>query len=100
MPLSEAWTELLGRFEAGLDDAERRLAAGQAPLAEGWTPPAHVGELPVDLFERAAAVLGRQRELAVRLEDARSSAGRHLAALQAIPSPRRGHAAVYLDVTG
>ncbi len=97
--LSETWDEVLGRLVADLDDAERRLDAQLAPAVERWTPPGDLGPLPERLLERAVAVLSRQGDLTARFEEARTTAGRHLAALDAIPARRQG-AALYLDVTG
>ncbi|WP_336857737.1 hypothetical protein [Sinomonas albida] len=97
--MSDSWDDVLGRLVADLDDAERRLDAQAAPAVERWTPPADLGPLPERLLERAVAVLSRQGKVAERLDEARTAAGRHLAALDAIPARRQG-AALYLDVTG
>jgi len=75
-------------------DADPDAAAHAA-----WTPPTHLGPLPLHLRERAREVLAGQRESIRNLEEMHRETGRHLAAVRTVPREADG-APVYLDVTG
>ncbi|NUP73443.1 MAG: hypothetical protein HOQ07_02115 [Sinomonas sp.] len=97
--MAESWDELLDRLASDLAAAERQLSDPEAPAVDRWTPPTHLGALPERLVERAMGLVSRQAEVAARLDAARTTAGRHLAAVQSIPSPRPT-GALYVDVRG
>ncbi len=66
-----------------------------------WSLPNNLGDLPGELRSRAASVLGAQGRAIAALEQRMLLTGRHLAALDSIPTrvDSSGNAA-YLDVTG
>jgi hypothetical protein len=104
--LAETWEAVLDRLEADLAALEGRLSAiplaveaAPGDRAEPWTPPRGLGPLPEALGERARAVEAAQARLAVRLEQVRATAARHLTAVSAIPPLTHGQP-VYLDVEG
>lgn len=86
-----AWTRLLDTFEAALDDPD-----GEAAPPPFDPPP---GPPPVELVDRAHAVLARQRASIDGLLAARENIARELAAIRRIPSTEPV-APVYLDVEG
>lgn len=112
MPLAEAqteaWASVLAALEADVAAAEQLLGehdggvlarAGLPPAVVRWAAPAGLGPLPERLAERARALAAAQRALAARLQEARSTAADHLAAVRAIPA-QRADGPVYLDVRG
>ncbi len=85
-------------MEHDLDSSDRTLAHS---AHSEWTLPAHLGELPPELRSRAEGILGSQLRAIDALEERMLLTGRHLAALDSIPT--RGASsgtAAYLDVTG
>jgi len=64
-----------------------------------WTPPTHLGPLPLHLRERALHLLGEQRESVRNLEELYRETGRHLAAVRRVPQ-MSDRQSVYLDVEG
>ena len=64
-----------------------------------WTPPTHLGPLPLHLRERANTLLAEQRESVRNLEELYRETGRHLAAVRSVPQ-MSDRQSVYLDVTG
>jgi hypothetical protein len=97
-----AWSALLDEMEIDLRVAAAAPAAGvPAELtALDWTPPQGLGPLPVALVERAQRIQATQQGALFKLERARASAAKHLAALDAVPASREHGHSVYLDVTG
>lgn len=89
-------------MEADLGVAEAAAAAGTPSelTAPGWTPPQGLGPLPEELVDRAQRIQAAQCKALRQLEEARASAARHLAALDAVPGSREHGHSVYLDVTG
>jgi hypothetical protein len=97
-----AWSALLDEMEADLHVAAAAAAAG-APsdlTALDWTPRQGLGPLPEELVERAQRILAAQNKALRQLEEAKASAAKHLAALDAVPGSREHGHSVYLDVTG
>ena len=64
-----------------------------------WTPPTHLGPLPLHLRERAERVLAEQRQSVRTLAEMRLETGRHLAALRSVPRQATGQP-VFLDTAG
>lgn len=64
-----------------------------------WTPPTHLGPLPLHLRERALHLLAEQRESVRNLEELHRETGRHLAAVRQVPQ-MSDRQSVYLDVEG
>lgn len=88
-------------------EADLRVAAAAAAAGTpsdlstlDWTPQQGLGPLPEELVERAQRIQAAQRKALHQLEEARASAARHLAALDAVPGSREHGHSVYLDVTG
>jgi hypothetical protein len=105
--LADSWDAVLARLEAdlavlesqlsGIPDALELAALGGQPAT--FTPPSGLGPLPEHLADRARALEAAQARVALRVEEIRTTAGQHLAALRAVPSPP-AQAPVYLDVEG
>ncbi len=102
------WLALLAQVEASLVAATGLLA----PLAEldddtgpGGPEPIDPGArgatvgLPVELRERAVALLARSEELTARLEARRDELGRALASIRRVDGGGSGSAARYVDRT-
>ena len=100
--LADDWDDVLDRLEADLDALERSLRDAHAPVSvvEPWSLPSGLGPLPDRLARRALALSERQDTLAGLLEQRRTTTGRHLAAVRAVPASRAPMPAVYLDVEG
>jgi len=64
-----------------------------------WTPPTHLGPLPLHLRAQAERVLAEQRQSVRTLAEMRLETGRHLAALRSVPRQSTGQP-VYLDIAG
>jgi hypothetical protein len=94
-PNRSAWDAVLTELELAVDGA----AEGDTNL-ESWTPPLPPAELPSDFVERAQRILERQRMAIDSLQQARASVGRHLAAVDAVPSRISHSPSAYLDVLG
>ena len=99
-----AWLDVLDQLEASLDSGARDavLAGPGERFSTGvqWRAPEHLGQLPADLEKRARRLISGQIELIATIEDARRSAGMHLAAVHTIISAQHTDQAVYLDVAG
>ncbi|MBO1751254.1 hypothetical protein J4G33_05505 [Actinotalea sp. BY-33] len=94
-----AWEEALGALELDVDAAEAMLALdhlADLPAHDPWSPPVHMGPLPVTLVERAKAVLDRQIEVGRRLAEAADLSRRHSRAAQTLRSAPPS-SPVYLD---
>jgi hypothetical protein len=100
---SSTW---VGILEAMEDELERSIALvrrGQheeafAPAA-AFAPPVDAGPIPAELVERAQHILEAQQVAIERVDVARRTTGRHLAAMRSVP-PHRGERSVYLDISG
>ena len=78
------WTSALDAFEARLAD-QRVALDGDDPAVAPFVPPVDLGPLPVELLERAQALLGRARALEHDLAARVAAAGAAVAA--AAPRP-------------
>ncbi|MEC5150093.1 hypothetical protein [Cryobacterium sp. GrIS_2_6] len=100
----EEWLRVLDELERSLGSGTRNavLAIEGERFSTGvqWRAPEHLGQLPVQLEERARLLIAGQLELIREIEDARRSAGAHLSAVRSILTAQRASASVYLDVTG
>jgi hypothetical protein len=98
------WVRVLDDLEASLSggarDAVLSTAGGQLVTGVHWRAPELLGQLPRELEERARVLLAGQLELIREIEDARRSAGAHLAAVRTILSTSRSDQPVYLDIAG
>ena len=97
--MAEGWEAVLDRLEADLAVVEAQ-ASGAVGSVEPWAVPVGLGPIPEHLQERAVAIEERQRLVAPRLEAAKASAGRHLAAVRAIPTSSAPGRPLYLDAQG
>ena len=105
--MADTWDAVLTRLEAdlavlesqlsGIPDALELAALGGKPAI--FAPPSELGPLPGHLADRARALEAAQARVALRLEEIRTTAGQHLAALRAVPTTQ-AHAPVYVDVEG
>ena len=93
-PAASPWYRVLDDLESSLG----ALAGGHEPAP--WSPPGDIGVIPVELRDRARALLAGQRELAAELQASKNEVARHLSALRSVPAQRQASAAVYLDVLG
>jgi hypothetical protein len=94
----DGWADVLATMESDTADAEH--PTGRAAHA-AWAPPADLGALPAMFRSRADRLVRAQQRAIASLEERMLVTGRHLAALDSIPSPRQsGGPAAYLDVTG
>ena len=100
----QEWLDVLDQLETSLGSGARDavLSAPGERFSTGvqWRAPEHLGQLPADLETRARRLISGQLELITRIEDARRSAGVHLAAVRTIISAQHTDQAVYLDVAG
>jgi hypothetical protein len=98
------WLQVLDDLEASLGsgarDAVLSAQGGQLVTGVQWRAPEHIGQLPRELEERARLLLTGQLELIREIEDARRSAGAHLAAVRTILSTHSSDQPVYLDIAG
>ena len=98
------WLQVLDDLEASLGSGARDavLSAQGGTLVTGvqWRAPELLGQLPRELEERARLLLAGQLELIREIEDARRSAGAHLAAVRTILSTHPSDHPVYLDIAG
>lgn len=98
------WLRVLDELEASLGsgarDAVLSAQGGQLVTGVQWRAPEHLGQLPRELEERARQLLAGQLELIREIEDARRSAGAHLAAVRTILSTHLSDQPVYLDIAG
>lgn len=100
----QEWLDVLDQLEASLGCGARDavLAGPGERFSTGvqWRAPEHLGQLPADLEKRARRLIAGQLELINEIEDARRSAGVHLAAVRTIISAQHSDQAVYLDIAG
>jgi hypothetical protein len=98
------WERVLDDLEASLSggarDAVLSTQGGQLVTGVHWRAPELLGQLPRELEERARLLLAGQLELIREIEDARRSAGAHLAAVRSILSTHLADQPVYLDIAG
>ncbi|MEC5184696.1 hypothetical protein RCH12_002166 [Cryobacterium sp. MP_3.1] len=98
------WLQVLDDLEtslgSGARDAVLSAQGGQLVTGVQWRAPEHIGQLPRELEERARMLLTGQLELIREIEDARRSAGAHLAAVRTILSTHSSDQPVYLDIAG
>ena len=97
--MAEGWEAVLDRLESDLDAAEAQ-AGGDGASVEPWAVPVGLGPVPEHLQERAVALEQRQLAVTPRVEEAKASAGRHLAAVRSIPTASASGRSLYLDVRG
>lgn len=100
----DEWLEVLDQLETSLSSGARDavLAEPGERFSTGvqWRAPEHLGQLPADLETRARRLIAGQLNLISEIEDARRSAGVHLAAVRTILSAQHTDQAVYLDIAG
>lgn len=96
--IGAGWPEVLDEMEALARDATAGSVDVRAKSV--WSPPTHLGPIPVELRERAGQVLAAHRDAIDDLQVLHRTAGRHLAAVRSVPSGQRTDQSVYLDVTG
>lgn len=94
----DAWADVLATME-------REIAESGDPASHAshvaWLPPADLGVLPVMFRSRADRILRAQQRAIAALEERMLMTGRHLAALDSIPSGSpSSRPPAYLDVTG
>lgn len=98
------WLRVLDDLEAslgsGLRDSVLSAQGGQLITGVQWRAPEHLGQLPRELEARARQLLAGQLELIREIEDARRSAGAHLAAVRTILATHLSDQPVYLDIAG
>lgn len=98
------WMKVLDDLEASLSggarDAVLSTQGGQLVTGVHWRAPELLGQLPRELEERARLLLAGQLELIREIEDARRSAGAHLAAVRTILSTHQSDQPIYLDIAG
>ena len=95
----DSWAEVMAELELSVETASNTDGATDAAAHVAWTPPTHLGPLPLHLRERALHLLAEQRESVRNLEELYRETGRHLAAVRQVPQ-MSDRQSVYLDVTG
>lgn len=90
------WADALDRLEFEIEFAGKL----SPELDEPWAPPQGLGPLPLELRDRAAAILIAQRAATARLDEHRRETGRHLSALRTVPQVNTHERSAYLDVSG
>lgn len=95
------WIEVLDELEADLVADQALLERAIVPTNPTvWTPPSHLGAIPIALRDRATRILVELGTSSQRMMELRHSTGQQLAAVRSIPSAQRPEQAIYLDVTG
>lgn len=104
------WSSFLTRLEHELaemmaestEDANPDSAVSSSGLPVGpvWMPPSGLGPLPAHLEVRARALLSATSNVRATLALRHFDVGRHLAAVQSVPSAASSRPPVYLDVAG
>jgi hypothetical protein len=101
-PSSNEWVRFLEGLEGQLDEM-RDCTVDPARLLEmsntKWLPPVGLGEMPVELAPRAAALLEEMDALRPKLQKSREETVRQLRAVESIPR-ETGLTSVYLDSVG
>jgi hypothetical protein len=95
----DSWAEVMAELELSVETAADTDDATDAAAHVAWTPPAHLGPLPLHLRDQAERLLADQRESIRNLEEMHRETGRHLAAVRSVPRQADGRS-VYLDVSG
>lgn len=104
----QTWTDVLDRLQGELESAEAVLLADEpdergepdeAARPRAWQAPAGLGPMPVEVAQRARALLARQGVLTEHLTAAAALTRRHLVAASALDARPPG-VPVYLDVEG
>jgi len=105
-----AWDSFLTRLEHELaemlaestEDANLNSPGSNSavPVGQVWTPPSGLGPLPAHLEVRARALLSATSNVRATLALRHFDVGRHLAAVQSVPSAASSRPPVYLDVAG
>ena len=94
------WNSFLTRLEHELAEMLLESAEGADPVAQTWTRPSGLGPLPAHLEVRARALLSATSNVRATLALRHFDVGRHLAAVQSVPSAASSRPPVYLDVAG
>lgn len=97
-----AWPQVLDGLYEGLDRLRRAVVDDLGPSEPDevpWSPPAGIGELPVDLAPRAATLFQEMEAMRVLIERRREETLKQLRAVEAVPRDT-GTASVYLDLIG
>lgn len=85
---ADAWERELAALEMDVDEVEALLVADHSepmPVRQDrWAPPTGLGPLPVEMRDRAQALLARQIDVASRLAAAAQQSRRHLNAVEAM----------------
>lgn len=80
--MTATWSTVLDEFERRIISGRNSLAAGE-PLEpfvlEPFVPPAEIGQLPLDLVDRAVSLLEQNRQLEHDLSQAMSLVSAELA---------------------
>ncbi|MET4583998.1 hypothetical protein ABIE21_003529 [Conyzicola nivalis] len=95
----DSWAEVMAELELSVETASNTDGATDAAAHVAWTPPTHLGPLPLHLRDQAERLLLDQRESIRNLEEMHRETGRHLAAVRSVPRQADGQS-VYLDVSG
>ena len=98
-PSYDSWEDVMSALEHSNATALDPEAAMDAAAHVAWTPPTHLGPLPLHLRDQAERLLADQRESIRNLEEMHRETGRHLAAVRSVPRQAEGQS-VYLDVSG
>ena len=83
------WDEALDEFEAALDAQERAVETGEVDDFPAFMPPRLAAPLPVELAERAQALLDRSRAVEQRLATWLVDTGRQLKVAERFADDRR-----------
>ena len=97
----DAWSAALDELELTLAATEKVLLGEQGELPD-WTPPAHLGPLPVELTTRAHRLLVRQRALISQTLSATVGVRQKVALLDkltGISNARTSDVPAYVDLT-
>jgi len=97
--LYASWEEAIAALEFEALEALDPEPPATAAAHVAWTPPTHLGPLPLHLREQAERVLAEQRQSVRNLEEMHRETGRHLTALRSVPRRSTGQP-VYLDTAG
>ncbi|GAA1137785.1 hypothetical protein [Nocardioides aquiterrae] len=93
------WETTLDRLELDVILAERKLDDPTAPDLEPWDEPNLAGPVPLDLVDRALAILARQRAVEARLAATAQGLRRHQDFASRVDrATARGAQPVYLDM--
>ena len=99
VPQYDNWVDVMAALEEANRSALDVESVTDAAAHVAWTPPTHLGALPLHLRDQAERLLSDQRESIRNLEEMHRETGRHLAAIRSVPRQAAGRP-VYLDVSG